>query len=133
MGVFTSLPGLVTAPRVAARPAAAMRSVCMALACNVLAAAASLWAYMRAISIKAAPVRASSCCAAVWAAIAASAAAPNANAACIETSSAPAGTSPVIDVATAAWVATAAALMSTNCAPMAALAGSCDRDVMGRP
>jgi len=64
------------------------------------------------------------------AAIAASAAAPNAIDAIIEISSAPAGTKAVIDGAAAALAATAAALISTNCAPMTAVAGSCDMDVI---
>src|ERR1700722_6740958 len=85
---------------------------------------------MRAMSINAAPALASSCCAATWAAKAASAVAANDADAIIEISSAPAGINAVSDGAAAALAATAAVLISTSCAPITAEAGSCDMDVI---
>jgi len=120
-------PGATYAPVPAANAWLANRAP---PAARVPAASPSTCEYIWAISVNAKPVRASSSWAAVFRASIAAASAANAIAACIETSSAPAGTNPVNDGSAAAPEPRARLATSTNCDPIAAAPGLIDIDSM---
>src|SRR5271166_475678 len=122
-------PGPRPAPRPAAEPpASGWRAIAAALTVKAPAASPSACRYIWAMSVSAVPVRISSSWAAVFEASIAAASAANDIAACAETSSPPAGISPVNDSTAAAAESRPRLPISTNCAPMSPAAGWCDME-----